>query len=345
MLIIGITGLLGAGKTTVADYLVNNKKFKLFSVGDYLASELKRKGKRADRPSLKKIANEIRNKKGAEYITKTLFKVASQLGQNSIIESIRNPEEAKFIKSRGGILLAVAAPQKTRYKRITKRASDRDKVTFREFKKQENEELNRSSANEQNLLGCIKISDYKITNSSSLAALYKKVDKIIESKKEKYVRPSWDDYFMEVANAIARRGTCDRGRSGCIIAKDKQVLATGYVGSPVGFPHCDDVGHDLRKTLEEDGTISLHCVRTVHAEQNAICQAAKRGVSINGATVYCKMTPCRTCAMLIINSGVKRVYCEKKYIASKESEKMFKKAKITISYKFNEVEKYPNQKG
>jgi dCMP deaminase len=172
-----------------------------------------------------------------------------------------------------------------------------------------------------------------------------KKSKKSELKSKKYVRPSWDDYFMEVANAVSKRATCDRGRSGCVIAKDKQILATGYVGSPVGFPHCDDVGHDLRRVLNEDGSISLHCVRTVHAEQNAICQAAKRGIAINGATVYCRMTPCRVCAMLLINCGIKRVYCERKYHAGAESEEMFKKAGIKLEYKFNEVVEYKNQRG
>lgn len=145
---------------------------------------------------------------------------------------------------------------------------------------------------------------------------------------------------MEVADAISKRATCDRGRSGCVIAKNKQILATGYVGSPVGFPHCDDVGHQFKKMLNEDGTTSEHCVRTVHAEQNAICQAAKQGTSIEGGDVYCRMTPCRTCAMLLINCGIKRVFCERKYHAGRESEAMFKKAKIKLTYKFNEVQKY-----
>lgn len=167
----------------------------------------------------------------------------------------------------------------------------------------------------------------------------------VKSIKDKYKRPSWDDYFMEVADAVSKRATCDRGRSGCVIAKDKQILATGYVGSPMGFPHCDDVGHDLRRAFNEDGTISNHCVRTVHAEQNAICQAAKRGIPIDGATVYCRMTPCRICAMLLINSGVKRVYAERKYHAGGESEKMFRKAGVKIGYKFRELQQYSNQKG
>lgn len=163
-------------------------------------------------------------------------------------------------------------------------------------------------------------------------------------KSVRYLRPSWDEYFMEVADAVSKRATCDRGRSGCVIAKDKQILATGYVGSPVGFPHCDEVGHDLRKSFEEDGSIGVHCVRTVHAEQNAIVQAARRGIAIDGATVYCRMTPCKTCAMLIINSGIKRVYAERKYHTGSESEKMFKKAGIKLEYKFSEVQKYSHQK-
>ncbi len=159
----------------------------------------------------------------------------------------------------------------------------------------------------------------------------------------KYIRPSWDEYFMELANAAAKRATCDRGRSGCVIVKDKQVLVTGYVGSPIGLPHCDEVGHLFKKTFHEDETITTHCVRTVHAEQNAICQAARRGIALDGATLYCRMTPCRVCAMLIINCGIKRVVCEKKYHAGEESEEMFKQAGIKLEFFCEDILKYNNQ--
>lgn len=164
-----------------------------------------------------------------------------------------------------------------------------------------------------------------------------------KTNKNDYTRPSWDDYFMEVAEAISKRATCDRGRCGSVIAKDKQILASGYVGAPVGFPHCDEVGHQMKKVIHEDGSETQHCVRTVHAEQNAICQAAKRGISIDGATMYTKMTPCRVCAMLMINSGIARVYCERKYHAGAESEAMFKKSKIPVVYKYKELVKYKKQ--
>jgi len=161
--------------------------------------------------------------------------------------------------------------------------------------------------------------------------------------KKKYVRPSWDEYFMEIADTVAKRATCDRGRSGCVIARDKQILVTGYVGSPRGLPHCDDVGHLMKKVINEDGSISQHCVRTVHAEQNAICQAARLGIALEGATLYCRMTPCRTCAMLIINCGIVRVVCEKKYHAGAESEELFKQAGIKLEFVNNEILKYDNQ--
>ncbi len=163
------------------------------------------------------------------------------------------------------------------------------------------------------------------------------------SDTEKYKRPSWDDYFMEVADAISKRATCDRGRSGCVIARDKQLLVTGYVGSPQGLPHCDDIGHQMKKVIHEDGHITQHCVRTVHAEQNAICQAAKRGISIDGATLYCRMTPCRTCAMLIINCGIVRVVCENRYHSAEESEQMFSQAGIKLDYVSEDILKYTKQ--
>jgi dCMP deaminase len=160
---------------------------------------------------------------------------------------------------------------------------------------------------------------------------------------EKYIRPSWDEYFMEIANTVAKRATCDRGRSGCVIAKGKQLLVTGYVGSPNGMPHCDDVGHQMKKTIHEDGTVTNHCVRTVHAEQNAICQAAKLGIALEGSTLYCRMTPCRTCAMLIINCGIVREKKKKKYHAVAESEEMFELSGVKLEFMDEEVVKYDNQ--
>ena len=125
-----------------------------------------------------------------------------------------------------------------------------------------------------------------------------------------------------------------------MIARDNQILVTGSVGSPAGLAHCDEAGHLMRKVIHADGSVSQHCVRTVHAEQNAICQAAKRGITIAGATVYCKMTPCMTCAMLIINCGIRRVVCEKHYHDEADSLRMFAEAGITVEHLEDEVQTY-----
>lgn len=155
-----------------------------------------------------------------------------------------------------------------------------------------------------------------------------------------YVRPSWDEYFIGIMHQVATRATCDRGRSGCVIVKGRNILATGYVGSPVGIKHCDEIGHEFNSVTHEDGTITQHCIRTIHAEQNAICRAAKLGVALDGATMYCKMTPCYVCAKMIINVGIIRVVCEKDYHASEESKRVFKEANIELIILDQTVEKY-----
>lgn len=156
-------------------------------------------------------------------------------------------------------------------------------------------------------------------------------------------RPRWDEYFLNIANEVGKRGTCDRGKFGCVIVKNKRIISTGYVGAPSGLPHCDEAGHLMKKILEEDGTKRLHCVRTTHAEANAIAQAAKHGVSVDDATMYLRMEPCLDCTKLLINSGIKKVVVEKKYHGAKDSRDFLKNAGVKLVVLNDEVEKYPNQ--
>ncbi|MBF0289954.1 MAG: cytidine/deoxycytidylate deaminase family protein [SAR324 cluster bacterium] len=159
----------------------------------------------------------------------------------------------------------------------------------------------------------------------------------------KNLRPSWDEYFIGLMDEVAKRATCDRGKSGCVIVKDKRIICTGYVGSPPGLPHCDDEGHMMKRVVDEDGTDRQHCVRTIHAEQNAICQAARYGIPLEGTTLYCKMEPCRTCAMLIVSVGIKKVIAKRRYHAAQETREMFKKADVELVVIEDKVEQYTNQ--
>lgn len=162
-------------------------------------------------------------------------------------------------------------------------------------------------------------------------------------KKPKYRRPSWDEYFLNLVQVVGSRSTCDRGRPGCVIVKDRRILAAGYAGSPVGLPHCDDVGHEMQKVIDEDGKISNHCLRTIHAEANAVCQAAKFGIPIDGATLYVKFSPCYTCAKMIVSLGIKRVVALVQYHASSKTVRLFKKAKVKFEVINNKIEKYERQ--
>jgi len=134
------------------------------------------------------------------------------------------------------------------------------------------------------------------------------------------MRPSWDQYFSSLAQIAATRATCDRLHVGCVLVRDKQVLTTGYNGAARSLDDCDLVGHLL---------IDGHCRRTLHAEQNAIIQAALHGVSTAGATAYLTHQPCMTCALMLINAGIVRVIYSGEY-QDENSIKFFNAAGISL---------------
>ena len=156
----------------------------------------------------------------------------------------------------------------------------------------------------------------------------------------KYKRPSWDEYFIEIMHAVSTRGTCDRGRAGSVITKEKRLISTGYVGAAAKCKSCDDIGHEMHTVVQEDGTQSRHCIRTAHAETNAIVQAARFGISTEGATLYCMMTPCYACAKNIINAGIVRVVSEKDYHGGTQSKKIFKEAGVKYELLNSTIVKY-----
>ena len=156
----------------------------------------------------------------------------------------------------------------------------------------------------------------------------------------KFHRPSWDEYFLGMAEYVGSRATCDRGRSGCVIVREKRVISTGYVGSPPGLPHCDEVGHEFHTMVRSDGSKSEHCGRTSHAEENAIVQAARFGVKLEGGTLYSKMVPCYTCAKITITAGIKRVVSSYDYQASSRTKDIFKQAGVELVIINKEILKY-----
>ncbi len=142
-------------------------------------------------------------------------------------------------------------------------------------------------------------------------------------------RPSWETYFMDIAFLVAKRSTCRRRAVGSVIVKNRRILSTGYNGAPSGIRHCIEVGC-LREELKVPSGQCHELCRGIHAEQNAIIQAAFHGASIKDSTLFCTNLPCSICAKMIINAGITRIYYHSGY-ADKMSEEMLKEANIQVT--------------
>jgi dCMP deaminase len=136
------------------------------------------------------------------------------------------------------------------------------------------------------------------------------------------MRPEWDSYFMKIAYAVSERSTCDRAFVGCVLVLEKRILTTGFNGSPAGQPHCDEVDHLM---------VEGHCIRTIHAETNAIIQAALHGISTRGCTCYVTHFPCINCTKVLINAGMTRLVYHVAYRPDENALEFLRTAQVEIN--------------
>lgn len=341
-MIIGVTGYLGAGKDTVAHYLVK-KGFTHISLSDILREDLRKTNKQVTRKNLQELGAKMRGLLGDDILAERCM-ARFRPGERYVVSSIGTVGEVQRLQHHPQfVLVFVDASLKRRFVRVKQRKREEDPATFASFKHHENKE-NKGGEGLREFSKTKKLANIILNNNATKEQLYRKIDHMLADLKKKpaFKRPGWDNYFLGIMDKVAKRGTCDRGQNGCVIVKDKRILCTGYVGSPMGLPHCDEEGHLLHKVLNTDGSTSVHCIRTVHAEQNAIAQAARNGISIQGATMYTKMEPCRTCAMMIINTGIVRVVAKRRYHRAQDTREMFKQAGILLDVVEETLETYEN---
>ncbi len=334
--LIAIVGLSGSGKSEVSALLEKMNFFKI-RFGDATMEVLQQKGLAVSEENERYVREDLRRQLGmGAYAILNTSKIRSALnaGKDVVIDGLYSWEEYKLLKQEFpdlAILGVYASPQ-TRYQRLAARKER--PLTMDEARDRDHSEIENIQK-----AGPISMADHTIINEGSVDELRKQVKKYL-GVHERY---DWDAYFMNIAREVGTRGTCDRGRSGALVVKNKRILTTGYVGSPVGLAHCDDVGHLMSEVYDESGNKSQHCIRTTHAEQNAMIQAARFGISLEGAIIYCKMEPCHVCAKMIINAGIKRVVAEKRYHAAHLTRQIFQEAGVQLDVLYDEVEQYTNQ--
>ena len=181
MVVIGITGTIGAGKGTVVEYLVDRKNFKHFSARGFLTEEIERRGLENNRDNMVAVANELREKNSPSFVADELLKRALESGENCVLESLRTVGEIEYLRKKGNFtLLAVDADPKIRYQRILGRSSVTDNIGFEKFLSDEEREMDSDDPNKQNLRRCIEMADFRIENNGTVEELNSKLEEILK---------------------------------------------------------------------------------------------------------------------------------------------------------------------
>jgi len=312
-IILGLTGENCAGKGTVADYLVK-KGFYYYSLSDVIREELANEGRKITREALIAKGNALRKNFGADVLAKrTIAKL--QADRNYVIDSIRNPAEAKALLATGKMtLIYVTAPPEKRFGRMKARRREGDPRSIDAFKLIDKMELASKDEYGQKLEEVFALATKKVVNDAEFRELYEKMDSLLGELSADFVpkRPNWDEYFMNIAKVVASRSNCVKRHVAAVIVKDKRIISTGYNGTPRGIRNCDEGGCPRCNSFADSGTKLDECVCS-HGEENAIVQASYHGISIKDATIYTTFSPCLMCTKMIINSGMKEVIYNSEY--------------------------------
>jgi len=318
MVIIGITGTNGAGKGTIADYLLSSFGYSHFSVRGLLIEELVRRGREVDRQGLIDVANEMRAEQGPAVLVEELYGRAVASGGNCVIESLRCPGEVEALRKKPDFyLVAVDAEQDLRFKRNSMRGSVTDNETFESFVEKEKQEMDSKEPFKQNISWCVANADYLLLNNRSLNTFENNMEHFFGNLDEQgrlTRRPTYSEIAMLEAYVWSARSTCLRRKTGAVILnEDNEGISQGYNGSPRGIDNCIDLGYCERQKQNIPSGQRLEVCNAVHAEANSILNAGRQGRSVVGATMYATTYPCSLCAGLIVNSGIRKVTYDSPY--------------------------------
>jgi dCMP deaminase len=327
-MIIGLTGKNGSGKTAVSDYL-KSRGFEYYSLSDEIREEIRRRGLDITREVLIDVGNELREKFGPGVLAE---RVLRNLGtdNNYVVDSIRNPSEVEALKSRSDFtMLSVEADQAVRFERSCKRGRENAAQTLEQFVREEERELDSDNPANQQLHATREKADLVITNDGTLEELHRKLDQMLPPLMSRFMRPTWDEYFMSIAKVVAMRSNCMKRKVAAIIVKDMRVVSTGYNGTPRGAKNCNEGGCPRCNGMAQSGTALDECL-CCHGEENAITQAAYHGTSLKGSTLYTTFAPCLLCTKMIINSGIVEVVYNQEYPLNERALALLKECGVKL---------------
>ena len=326
MIVIGLTGKYCSGKSTVCDYL-KGKSFYYKSLSDELRLILSKEGVEATRANLIRRGNELRKEHGNSHLAGLVVRGMAK-DKNYVVDSLRNPDEIKELRKLAGFhLWNITSPEDMRFARILERKREGDPKTLEEFKSFEAKESKSDSASGQQLDECAKMAEHTIENSGTMEGLFEKVDTLLLNTPVDLARPSWDEYFMNIAKEVAMRSNCVKRKVAAVIVKEKRIVSTGYNGTPRGVKNCNEGGCPRCNSFAKGGTALDECLCS-HAEENAIVQAAYHGIAISGSIIYTTYSPCLTCSKMIINAGIKKVVYNADYPLGESALAMLREAGV-----------------
>jgi dCMP deaminase len=326
-MLIGLTGRNAAGKGEVARYL-QRKSFYYYSLSDAIRDEIRSRGEQPTRERLIIIGNELRQKHGAAVLAERILSKIED-DKHYIIDSLRNPAEVEaFREAKHFKLIRVEAPAEVRFQRIVNRQRESDPKTYEEFVALENREAEGDDTS-QNLVKVELMADHPLINDGPIERLYVQIGELLPKLLKEIQRPSWDEYFMNIAKVVASRSNCMKRKVAAIIVRDKRVISTGYNGTPRGTRNCNEGGCPRCNNLAASGTALDECLCS-HGEENAIVQASYHGASLKDAIIYSTFAPCLQCAKMIINSGIREVIYNMDYPLNESAFRLFQEAGVFI---------------
>jgi len=327
-MLIGLTGKNGSGKGVVSDFL-KSMGYHYHSLSDVVREEIVSRGNKVTRDLLITTANELRTNYGPSVLAERIMAKLDP-EKNYVIDSIRNPFEVEALRRRKDFfLLMVDADPKTRFGRLKERARENDPKDYDAFLKLEAAEAGSNDPNTQQLNRTCDMADARVENNNTIEELHEDIRHVLRALSANSVRPSWDEYFMNIARVAALRSNCIKRRVAAVIVRDHRIISTGYNGTPRGIKNCNEGGCPRCHTFGKSGESLDECL-CAHAEENAIAQAAYHGVRIKDATMYTTYSPCLRCTKLIINAGISEVVYSETYPMEKTPLSLLNEAKIKV---------------